>query len=81
MNAPLEPSAVAVTPVVEPSTNRVTVLPASAVPLRVGVVLFVVAPDVDIDSLSGGVVAIGVETGSDPVVIFPSVSVALTVKL
>ena len=80
MNAPLEPSAVAVTPVVEPSTNKVTVLPASAVPLIVGVVLFVVAPDVDIDGLPGAVVSIVNETGSDAVDIFPAVSVALTVK-
>ena len=80
MNAPLEPSAVAVTPVVEPSINKVTVLPASAVPLIGGVVLFVVAPDVVISGLSGGVVSIVNETASDACDIFPAVSVALTVK-
>ena len=47
MNAPLVPSAVVVIPVVDPSTNKVTVLPASAIPLIVGVVSFVKAPDVD----------------------------------
>ena len=80
MNAPLDPSAVVVIPVVEPSTNKVTVLPASAVPLIVGVVLFVVAPDVVISGLPGGVVSIVNETASDACDIFPAVSVALTVK-
>ena len=37
MYAPVVPSAVAVTPVVTPSTNKVTVLPASATPPIVGV--------------------------------------------
>ena len=58
MNAPLDPSAAVVIPVVEPLTNKVTVLPASAVPLIVGVVSFVVAPDVDITGASGAVVSI-----------------------
>ena len=80
MNAPLDPSAVAVTPVVEPSTNKVTVLPSSAVPTISGLVLFVVAPDVDIDGLPGAVVSIVNETASDAVDIFPAASVALTVK-
>ena len=80
MNAPLDPSAVVVTPVVEPSTNKVTVLPASAVPLIVGVVSFVVAPDVDIVGLPGAVVSIVNETASDAADVFPAVSVALTVK-
>ena len=80
MNAPLDPSAVVVIPVVELSTNKVTVLPASAVPLIVGVVSFVVAPDVDIDGLPGAVVSIVNETGSDAVDIFPAASVAVTVK-
>ena len=80
MNAPLDPSAVVVIPVVEPSTNKVTVLPASAVPLTVGVVSFVVAPDVDIVGLPGAVVSIVNETASDAVDVFPAVSVALTVK-
>ena len=80
MNAPLDPSAVAVTPVVEPSINKVTVLPASAVPLIVGVVSFVVAPDVDITGASGAVVSIVNETGSDATEIFPASSVAVTVK-
>ena len=80
MNAPLDPSAVAVTPVVEPLTNKVTVLPASAVPLISGVVSFVVAPDVVISGLPGGVVSIVNETASDAGDIFPAVSVAVTVK-
>ena len=79
MNAPLEPSAVVDPNSVDP-LNSFTVLPASAVPLIVGVVLFVVAPDVDIDGLPGAVVSIVNETGSDAVDIFPAVSVALTVK-
>ena len=80
MNAPLDPSAVVVIPVVEPSTNKVTVLPASAVPLTVGVVSFVVAASVDIVGLPGAVVSIVNETASDACDIFPAVSVALTVK-
>ena len=80
MNAPLDPSAVVVIPVVEPSTNKVTVLPASAVPLIVGVVSFVVVADVDIVGLPGAVVSIVNETASDAVDVFPAVSVALTVK-
>ena len=36
-NIPVVPSAVVVIPVVVPSTNKVTVLPASAVPSIVGV--------------------------------------------
>ena len=80
MNAPVDPSAVVVIPVVEPSTNKVTVLPASAVPLIVGVVSFVVAPDVDITGASGAVVSIVNETASDADDVFPAVSVALTVK-
>ena len=82
MNAPLEPSAVAVTPVVEPSTNKVTVLPASAVPLIVGVVLFIVAASVVIDGLPGAAIStlIVMLTGSDSADVFPAVSIALTVK-
>ena len=82
MNAPLEPSAAVVTPVVEPSTNKVTVLPGSAVPLIVGLVLFVVAPDVVISGLLGTVMStlIVMLTGSDSTDVFPAVSVALTVK-
>ncbi len=80
MNAPLDPSAVAVIPVVEPSTNKVTVLPGSAVPLISGVVSFVVAPDVVISGLPGAVVSIVNTTGSDSADVFPAVSIALTVK-
>ena len=81
MNAPVDPSAVVVTPVVEPSINKVTVLPASAVPLISGVVSFVVAPDVVISGLPGAVVSIVNTTGADSADVFPAVSVALTVKL
>ena len=81
MNAPVVTSAVVVIPVVEPSTNKVTVLPASAVPLIVGVVSFVVAPDVDIVGLPGAVVSIVNATGSDAVDVFPAASVAVTVKM
>ena len=79
MNAPLVPSAVVDPNSVEP-LNSFTVLPASAVPLIVGVVSFVVAPDVDIDGLPGAVVSIVNVTGSDAVDVFPAVSVAVTVK-
>ena len=37
MYAPVVPSAVVVIPVVTPSTNKVTVLPASAIPSIAGV--------------------------------------------
>ena len=78
MNAPLDPSAVVVIPVVEPSTNKVTVLPASAVPLTVGVVSFVVAPDVDIVGFPGAVVSIliVIGSGSDAVCILDTVAFA-----
>ena len=79
MKAPLEPSAVVDPNSVDP-LNSFTVLPASAVPLIVGVVSFVVAPDVDIVGLPGAVVSIVNETASDAVDVFPAVSVALTVK-
>ena len=79
MKAPLEPSAVVDPNSVDP-LNSFTVLPASAVPLIVGVVSFVVAPDVDIDGLPGAVVSIVNETGSDAGDVFPAASVAVTVK-
>ena len=79
MNAPLEPSAVVDPNSVDP-LNSFTVLPASAVPLIVGVVSFVVAPDVDIVGLPGAVVSIVNATASDAGDVFPAVSVALTVK-
>ena len=80
MNAPLDPSAVVVIPVAEPSTNKVTVLPASAVPLTDGVVSLVVVSGVDIVGLPGAVVSIVNATGSDVVDIFPAASVAVTVN-
>ena len=80
MNAPLDPSAVVNPNSVDP-LNSFTVLPASAVPLIVGVVLFVVVSDVDIVGLPGAVVSIVNATGSDAVDIFPAASVAVTVKL
>ena len=55
-------------------------LPASAVPLIVGVVSFVKAPDVDIDGLPGAAVSIVNVTASDAGDVFPAASVALTVK-
>ena len=73
-------SAVVVIPVVTPSTNKVTVLPFSAVPTIVGVVSLVVVDDVDIVGCSGFVVSIVNETGSDDVDVFPAASVAVTVK-
>ena len=78
MNAPLEPSAVAVTPVVEPSTNKVTVLPASAVPLIVGVVLFIGLFDVVIIGFDI-VVSSVMNNVSDVSETFPAASVALAV--
>ena len=80
MNAPLDPSAVVVNPVVEPSTNKVTVLPASAVPLTVGVLSFIVAPDVDIVGLPGAAVSIVNETALDESETLFAASVAVTVK-
>ena len=55
-------------------------LPASAVPLIVGVVSFVVTPDVDIVGFPGAAVSIVNETESDSADVFPAVSVAVTVK-
>ena len=81
MNAPLDPSAVVVIPVAEPSTNKVTVLPASAVPRIVGVVSFVIVASGDIVGLPGAVVSIVNATGSDAVDMFPAASVAVTAKL
>ena len=79
MNAPLDPSAVVDPNSVEP-LNSFTVLPASAVPLIVGVVTFVVVDDVDIVGCAGFVVSIVNATGSDAVDVFPAASVAVTVK-
>ena len=56
-NIPVVPSAVVVTPVVTPSTNKVTVLPPSAVPISIGVVSLVVVSVVVNVGAAGAVVS------------------------
>ena len=80
MYAPVVPSAVVVTPVVTPSTNKVTVLPASAVPMMIGVVSLVVVSVVVNVGAAGGVVSTVRFKALDASEIFPAASVALTVK-
>ena len=78
--APVVPSAVVVIPVVTPSTNKVTVLPASAIPSIVGVASFVSDVVVIIDGLPGAVASIVIDRASDAAEIFPAASVAVTVN-
>ena len=79
MYAPVVPSAVVVIPVVTPSTNKVTVLPASATPSIAGVESFVSVVVVVIDGCPGAVVSIVIDKASDSEV-FPAASSAVTVK-
>ena len=78
--APVVPSAVAVTPVVSPSTNKVSVLPASAIPSIAGVESFVSAVVVVIIGLAGAVVSTVIFNALDAAEIFPAASVAVTVN-
>ena len=77
-NWPLS-SAVVVIPVVSPSTNKVTVLPASATPSIAGVESFVSAVVVVIAGLAGAVVSTVRFNALDAAEMFPAASVALTV--
>ena len=75
-NAPLA-SAIAVPREVSP-LNKVTVLPASAVPLIVGVVSLVVVVPVVITGASGAVVSIVNASAVEVDEVFPAASVAVT---
>ena len=78
-NAPLL-SAVAV-PKEEDPLNRVTVEPASAVPVIVGVESFVKGEDVDKDvGASGAVVSTVIDKAEEEGDILPAASVAVAVK-
>ena len=78
-NAPLL-SAVAV-PKEEEPLNRVTVEPASAVPVIVGVESFVKGEDVDKDvGASGAVVSIVIERAEEAEEVLPAESVAFAVN-
>ena len=79
-NIPVVSSAVAVTPVVTPSTNKVTVLPASAVPIIIGVVSLVVVSVVVNVGAVGAVVSTVRFNALDAAEVFPAASVAVTVK-
>ena len=69
--APVVSSAVVVIPVLSPSTNKVTVLPASAIPSIVGVGLFVnVSVEVTL-GISGKPVSIVIKNASETSEIFP----------
>ena len=78
--APVVPSAVVVIPVVTPSTNKVTVLPASAIPSIVGVASFVSDVVVIIDGLPGAVASIVIDTEFDISEEFPNGSEEETAK-
>ena len=79
MNAPLDPSTVVDPNSVDP-LNSFTILPASAVPLIVGVVSLVVVDDVDIVGLPGAVVSIVNATALDESDTLFAASVAVTVN-
>ena len=78
--APVVPSAVVVIPVVSPSTNKVTVLPASAVPSIVGVASVVSVVVVVIAGCAGAVASTVIDRASDDAEMFPAASVAVTVN-
>ena len=78
--APVVPSAVVVIPVVSPSTNKVTVLPASATPSIAGVESFVSAVVVIIDGLPGAVASTVIDKASDAADTLFAASVAVTFK-
>ena len=74
------PSVVAVPREVSP-LNKVTVLPASAVPCITGVESFVKSVVVDIDGVLGAVVSIVNASDVEADEVFPAASVALTVSV
>ena len=78
-NWPL-PSAVVVAIIESLSINKLTVLPASAVPSIVGVALFVSVVVVVIAGCAGAVASTVIDRASDAAEIFPAASVAVTVK-
>ena len=77
--APVVSSAVVVIPVVSPSTNKVTVLPASAIPSIVGVESFVNEVEVVIKGLIGAVESIENDNSVELSDILPALSVAVAV--
>ena len=81
MYAPVVPSAVVVIPVVTPSTNKVTVLPASAVPIIIGVVSLAVVSVVVNVGAAGAVVSTVMLSALDAEEVFTAASVAVTVKV
>jgi hypothetical protein len=85
-----DPSAVVLPISVEPARNNCTVAPASAVPLNVGVVLFVMLSVLDVpESLAavrsgvpgaaGAVVSIVIDKPEEATEVFPATSVAVAV--
>ena len=78
-NSPLS-SAVSVAITVTPPINKLTVLPASAVPSIVGVVSLVVVSVVVNVGVDGAVVSTVMLSALDAAEVFPAESVAVTVK-
>ena len=64
-----------------PLTNKLTVLPGSAVPVIVGVVILVNEVVVVITGASGAVVSIVIGSSADGTEVFPAASVAVTVNV
>ena len=79
MYAPVVPSAVVV-PIATPPLNKVTLLPASAIPSIVGVASFVSVVVVIIDGLPGAVESIVIDTEFDNSEEFPNGSEEETEK-
>ena len=73
------PSVAVISPTVVSPLSKVTVLPASAVPVIVWVTSLVRVPAVSIFGTDGGVVSISIVNPSDAADSFPNMSVALTV--
>ena len=78
-NSPLS-SAVSVAITVAPPINKLTVLPASAVPMIIGVVSLVVVSVVVNVGAAGAVVSTVMLSALDADEVFPAASVAVTVK-
>mgnify|MGYP004126628967 CR=1 FL=1 len=75
------PSVAVVSPTVVFPLIKVTVLPASAVPVIVWVTSLVRVPAVSIFGTDGGVVSISIVNPADAADSFPNMSVALTVSM
>ena len=81
MTEKLPLTSVVAVPIDDPLLIRFIVLPASAVPLIIGVVSFVEVSVVVITGWLGAVVSISIGKPTDSADVFPARSVALTVNV